>query len=106
LTNANQAPGLQIPLWVKDNAKSWHDGMIDDSNFALGVQYMMQQNLIKTPQYQSKNPVGETPPKIFLQEIPSWVKNNAYWWSQEQITDYDYVNGIQWLISNQIIKIS
>jgi hypothetical protein len=105
LTNVYQGSDLQIPLWVKDNAKSWHDGEIDDSNFAIGVQYMMQQNIIKTPQFLSKN-IGETPSEIVLQEIPSWVKNDAYWWSQGEITDYDYVNGIQWLISNQIIKMS
>ena len=104
LASANQAT-LQIPLWVKDNAKGWHDGVIDDSDFALGVQYMMQQNIIKTPEDLNKN-IGEPSTKIVLQEIPSWVKNDAYWWSQEEITDYDYVNGIQWLISNQIIKIS
>jgi len=38
-------------------------------------------------------------------EIPSWIKNNAGWWSQGVITDTDFVSGIQWLINNGIMKI-
>src|SRR3990172_8017650 len=28
------------------------------------------------------------------QEIPQWIKNNAAWWSEETITDSDFLNGI------------
>ena len=37
--------------------------------------------------------------------IPSWIKNNAGWWSEDKITDGDFVQGIQWLITNGIMKI-
>jgi hypothetical protein len=37
--------------------------------------------------------------------IPSWIKNNAKWWSQGQIGDSDFIKGIQWLIQNKIIVI-
>ncbi len=38
-------------------------------------------------------------------EIPSWIKTNAGWWSDGLISDSDYVEGIQWLIENGIIRI-
>jgi len=38
--------------------------------------------------------------------IPSWIKNNAGWWADEQIDDGTLVSGLQWLISNGIMKIS
>ena len=38
--------------------------------------------------------------------IPSWIKNNAGWWADGQIDDSSFVSGIQWLISNGIMKIS
>ena len=38
-------------------------------------------------------------------EIPAWIKNNAGWWSEGSITDTDFISGIQWLITNGIIKI-
>lgn len=37
--------------------------------------------------------------------IPDWVRNNAGWWSTDQIGDSDFVTGIQWLITNGIMPI-
>lgn len=37
--------------------------------------------------------------------IPSWIKNNAKWWSQDQIGDPDFVQGIQYMIKEKIMKI-
>lgn len=37
--------------------------------------------------------------------IPSWVKNNARWWSEEKILDADFVKGIQYLIQQEIIVV-
>ena len=39
------------------------------------------------------------------QQIPAWVKNNAGWWADDKISDSDFVSGIQYLISNGIMKI-
>jgi len=38
--------------------------------------------------------------------IPCWIKNNAGWWADGQIDDGSFVSGLQWLISNGIMKIS
>jgi len=38
--------------------------------------------------------------------IPGWIKNNAGWWADGQIDDGSFVTGLQWLISNGIMKIS
>ena len=37
--------------------------------------------------------------------VPDWIKNNAAWWVIGQIDDNAYVTGLQWLITNGIIKI-
>lgn len=37
--------------------------------------------------------------------IPDWIRNNALWWSEEQIDDDTFVQGIEYLIKNQIIVI-
>jgi len=39
------------------------------------------------------------------QVIPSWIKNNACWWSQGLISDGDFAQGIQWLIQEGIIQV-
>jgi len=37
--------------------------------------------------------------------VPSWIKNNAEWWSTGQITDSDFLDGIEFMIENNIIVI-
>ncbi len=36
-------------------------------------------------------------------KIPTWIKNNAKWWSEGKIGDSDFVSGIQYLINNDVI---
>lgn len=38
-------------------------------------------------------------------QIPSWIKNNAGWWASDQIDDSSFVQGIQYLIKEGIMKI-
>ena len=40
------------------------------------------------------------------QKIPSWIKNNALWWSEGQIDDLSFLSGIEFLIEKKIIIIS
>ena len=37
--------------------------------------------------------------------IPEWIKNNAGWWAEGSIGDSDFVQGIQFLIKEGIMKI-
>ena len=38
-------------------------------------------------------------------KVPVWIKNNAQWWSENKITDLDFVQGIEFLVSNKIIAV-
>ncbi|MEX1150333.1 MAG: hypothetical protein WEB01_10050, partial [Nitrosopumilus sp.] len=38
-------------------------------------------------------------------EIPSWIKNNAGWWADDQIDDTTFIQGIQYLITEGIMQI-
>ena len=40
-----------------------------------------------------------------LQKIPTWIKNSAGWWSENKIGDNDFVEGMKYLIEEDIIKI-
>lgn len=37
--------------------------------------------------------------------IPDWVKNNARWWSNDQISDDDFVKSLQYLVKKGIILV-
>lgn len=38
-------------------------------------------------------------------QIPKWIKDNAKWWSEGSISDQDYINGLQYLIQQGILKV-
>ncbi|MGB9003162.1 MAG: hypothetical protein WCC52_05090 [Nitrosotalea sp.] len=38
-------------------------------------------------------------------QIPSWVKNDAKWWSENTISDQTFVSGIQYMIKDGIIVV-
>ena len=41
-----------------------------------------------------------TLPNVYAEEIPDWVRNNASWWSEQQIDDDTFIQGIEYLIKN------
>jgi len=88
---------ISIPTWIKNNAGWWSSGQIGNSDFVSGIQYLINNDIMKIPPTQSGT--GST------QQIPDWIKNNAGWWSSGQIADQDFVQGIQWLITNGIMKV-
>ena len=53
--------------------------------------------------------VSESMPAIQLfkvdQKIPDWIKNNARWWTNNSIDDQTFMNGIQFLIKENIIHV-
>ncbi|MGB0725024.1 MAG: peptidase, partial [Nitrosopumilus sp.] len=38
-------------------------------------------------------------------DVPSWVKNNAGWWADGTIDDDAFIQGIQFLIKEGILKV-
>ena len=38
--------------------------------------------------------------------VPSWIKNNAGWWADGSIDDETFVQGIEYLVKENIIKVS
>jgi len=38
-------------------------------------------------------------------DIPAWIKNNAEWWAAGQIDDDSFIQGIQFLIKEGIMRI-
>jgi len=89
----------EIPNWIRNNAGWWANGQIGDSEFVLGIQYLINQKIMYIPP-------ANTSPNSGNSEIPSWIKNNAGWWADEQISDNDFVLGIQYMIVNGLIKIN
>jgi len=88
-----------LPKWIKNNAKWWSEGSVEDKDFVQGIQYLIQKGIMKIPQTKSLGSQSE-------EKIPLWVKNNAGWWANGKISDGDFVSGLQYLISKGIMKVS
>jgi len=46
MLSAAYAEEIKIPDWVRNNAKWWSDGEIDDKTFANGIQYLIKTGII------------------------------------------------------------
>jgi len=44
-------------------------------------------------------------PSYAFAEVPDWVKNNAGWWADGDIAEFEFISGIEFLIKDGIISI-
>ncbi|KFM21444.1 hypothetical protein AAA799B03_01016 [Marine Group I thaumarchaeote SCGC AAA799-B03] len=54
--------------------------------------------------YDGKN-IGTLSFDVVSENVPDWVKNNARWWSSDDISDGEFINGIEHLIETGVISI-
>jgi hypothetical protein len=87
----------EIPAWIKNNAKWWAEGSIDDSSFTKGLEFLIKEKIMNV------NSSVETTSSS--KEIPAWIKNNAKWWAEGSIDEGSFVLGIEFLIKQGIIQV-
>jgi len=95
-------PEPVIPKWIKSNADWWERGLISDLDFATGIAYLVKEDIIHVENVEV-DPQGE----IVIDEnitIPTWIHNNAAWWVSGSISDLDFLSGIQYMVTEEIIS--
>jgi len=95
---------VSVPDWIKNNAAWWAEGQIDDQTFVDGIEYMVKNELIRSPTLSivEDNTTEETQNIEII--VPDWIKNNAAWWAEGQIDDQTFVDGIEYMVKNEIIR--
>ena len=94
-----------IPSWIKNNAGWWASGMITEDEFLKGIEYLINKNIILIDSTIDEK--AYVPPDTSdMNRVPDWVKNNAEWWAADLIGDYDFLNGIKYLVNKGIILVS
>lgn len=86
-----------IPDWFKSTAGDWCSDIITESDFTNSTQSYIQDDTINVLRGQNGTDTGA--------QTPAWVKNNACQWSNSQISDYEFLDGIYWLIDNGKIQL-
>ncbi|MCE9616986.1 MAG: hypothetical protein K8Q88_01305 [Nitrosarchaeum sp.] len=101
ISDFNQVESVQnqpVPVWIKNNAKWWADGIITEDEFIRGIEHLINQGIITIPQVEPSTSTSE--------QIPIWFKNTVKWWADGQIPDLDFINGVQYLVKNNLIKVT
>jgi len=102
LTIPNAFADDVIPPWIKNNAGWWADDKIDDFTFAQGIGFLIKNKIIQINDLPTTSD-GE----IAIENdivIPPWIKNNAGWWADNDISDSDFLYGIKFLVETNIIQ--
>ncbi len=85
-----------VAEWIKNNAKWWSINLIPDSEFADGLEDLIEKGIIKIPT--SENSLSEP---LF----PEWLKTTAKWWSNNETSDDEFLSAIEYLAKKGIIRI-
>jgi len=70
-----------------------------ETEFIQAIEFLVKQGIIDIPT-EPIDETGDTAPRV-----PDWIKNTANWWSDDLITEDNFVAAIQWLATNGIIVI-
>ena len=84
----------KVPVWIKNNAKWWSEGQIDDGTFVSGIQFLMTKKIIDIPDLPEQASEKARPSFVDPQKDPqSYVdryNNEASYkeWFDENYPDY------------------
>lgn len=89
-----------ISVWIKDLGVWWIEGLITDSEYAKGIEYLIENNVIVISQEIIKEDSESS--------IPEWFRYTTKLWIQEDngITDEEYANALAHLIKIGVIVIN
>lgn len=99
-----------VPAWVKSSAGWWADGMIGDSDFVNGIGFLIDTGVItigprggagEGAQRDAPPPGGSS---SGTPQVPGWVKMSAGWWAKDMISEAEFVRGMEFLVSEGIIR--
>ena len=85
------AGNIVLPFGSNVIIPQWLDGAISDTMF---FKFLVEKNTINLPQGQALKEKTE---------IPDWYKTNGKWWTEQKISDSEFVKGLQYLVNQKII---
>ena len=107
IQNVN-ADSVVIPDWIRTMVKFYADGVISDQEFAAAIEHLVKSGIIKSPRLSIVDENEQSEEKDMVVEekvvIPDWIKNNARWYADGVIDDSTFIDGIEYMIEEEIIK--
>jgi len=78
-------------------AGAWCDDITTDTEYVNAIEFQINAGTILL--------LATVSGPDTSQPIPTWIKDNACLWSDNLISDYEYLDGIYWLIENGIVQL-
>lgn len=91
---------ISLPDWIKNTITWWSEGSISEQEFVGALQYLIKEKIMILPDIPESNQMTTS------RAVPDWVRTNAIWWTQDRISDNDFVSGLQFLIKEGIIRVN
>ena len=82
---------IVIPSWIKELARHWTSELISDNEFAMGIEFLIKENIIVIPKIENQEGSNEV-------KIPQWIKTSTTWWLDGKISDQEYAKSLEYLI--------
>ena len=89
LGHSNESNNIMYPSIY--NYEQWLSEKTSDSQLDIQIQDESPESSLSTSE---------------IKPIPDWIRNNAKWWSASQISDKDFVKGLEHLVQNGILLVS
>jgi len=105
-----------LPDWLKTSVGWWANGQLDDSTLVSSLEFLINKGFIQIPDTVAPSDATDNGDHATNNDhatndhnagpvIPDWLKTNAMWWSEGLVQDSEFVNSLEWLIVNGIIKL-
>jgi len=119
-----------LPLWLKTTAIWWGEDKISDTDFVNTLQYLVENKLLVIPEPEIPKPscgpglvLDETTDECVIHDeldtngifvdtidehqkiVVSLIKVTTLWWGQNKTSDLDFINALQYLVENNVIKL-
>jgi type VI secretion system secreted protein Hcp len=91
----------RVPIWVQTTAQFWIDKNVSDREFTDALGFLVKEKIIEV-EVETQSGDAEQPPEE--PQVPAWIATTTKWWVDGQVPEDQFLEGIKWMIKNNIIR--
>lgn len=95
------SPNPKVPKWVQTSAKFWVDRNVSDREFTEALGFLVKNGIIDV---EIESPLTTKEQVDAEPQVPAWIGQTIEWWLDGEVSEDQFLEGIKWMIKNQIIK--
>ena len=91
----------KVPVWVQTTAQFWINENVSDREFTDALGFLVKEKIIEVdvePQLTEQDQLVDEEPRV-----PEWIATTTEWWINGEVPEDQFLEGIKWMIKNNII---